>query len=187
MVRIAHFLATALYNSVLDRPQVSLSSDETQELSLKQLAALFRPHTVKAGIEASDGVHEGTGVPETWGGLEAWVGAFVKNERSLARITHMNSDDPSEKEVVIAAGVYRLKLALYRCQSTRRERSACAAVSVVEGVNGGETAGAFGGGEEPAQALLIGGKKVNGVVALLSDALVEPCTFMDADEKEQRI
>ncbi len=111
----------------------------------------------------------------------------MKNERPLACIAHMNGNDPSEKEVMIPPGVDCLKLTLYRRQGTCRERSACPAVSVVESVDGGETAGAFGGGEEPAQALLVGGEEVDGVVALFFDPLVEPCSFMDAYEKQQRV
>src|SRR5919199_2518421 len=164
-----------------------LRSDDTQELSLEQLAALSGPHTVKASIEAPDRVHEGTGVPEARSGVEARIGAFVENERTLARIAHMNGNDPSEKEVMITAGVDRLELALYPRQGHRREWSAGPAIPTVEGVEGGETAGAFGGGEEVAQALLVGGEEVDGVVALLPDALVEPGVSVDANEKEQRV
>jgi hypothetical protein len=82
----------------------------------------------------------------------------VEDEWAFARVAQVNGDDPSEKEVVISTGVDGLELAFYRRQGARRERGARLAVPAAQRVEGRETAGALGGGEEPAQALLVGGE-----------------------------
>jgi hypothetical protein len=82
----------------------------------------------------------------------------VKDEWAFARVAQVDGDNSPEKEVVIPAGVDGLELALYRRQGASRERSARRAISAAQRVEGREAAGALGGGEEPAQALLVGGE-----------------------------
>lgn len=111
----------------------------------------------------------------------------MEDQRPLTRIAHVDGDDPPEKEVVVSGGVGALELALYRRQRALRERGARLAVPPAQRAEGGGAAGALGGGEEPAQALLVGGEEVYGVVALFPYAPVEPGILVDADEKEQRV
>src|SRR5918998_5545473 len=148
------------------------------------LAALPVPQALEAGVEAPDGVHEGPGLCGTLHGFRRGVAALVVDERAPPHVAHPDGDDPAHKEVVVAAGVDLLQLALDDRERPRRERGAGRAVAATQSVDRLQPARALGGGEEPGEPLLVVSQDVHREVAFLLYPGVQACVLVDAHQKE---